>query len=519
MRAAGLLVVILGTLGLIACGNDDDPESGERDGSDAGPDESGGGGGVVPQTVSCEPSSGTVYHVSTSGDDEAAGTAEAPWQTVARGVTALSAGDTLYIGEGVYAEQVIVTQSGTEAEPILIASEPTGGKAEINGQSVSLDEDGLVSIVGASHIRLCSLTIRQSANHGVSVQDSDDGDVPTDVSVVGLSVFDSDNAGIHVEDADTVVIEDNLTRESVTSGIGVWYSNQVAVRNNEVVNARNDDERGHEEWISIAGVCDFEVADNELYMDDPDFEGHSGIDAKESSCRGSIHHNYIHDFPGYGGQIYLDAWEAGLEGTGTLSRIDIYANRLDTAGGITVGSEEGGTVEHVRVFNNTIYHPWTSGIQISDLNRDGPKHDINIFNNTIWGTRNHGTSGIYLLSTNITDVVVQNNIVVMDPERVVGLITAGSEAVLAELTVDHNIVSGPTECSNDYPDCVEVSTWDGNQSIDPLLVDGEGRDLRLREGSPAIDQGVDIDGLTTDFDGTDRPQGQGVDIGAFEFQP
>ena len=78
---------------------------------------------------------------------------------------------------------------------------------------------------------------------------------------------------------------------------------------------------------------------------------------------------------------------------------------------------------------------------------------------------------------------------------------------------------GPTECSNEHPDCVEVSTWDGNQSIDPLLVDGEGGDLHLREGSPAIDQGVDIDGLTTDFDGTDRPQGQGVDIGAFEFQP
>ena len=114
MRAAGLLVVILGTLGMMACGNDDSSESRERDGSDAGPDESGGSGGVVPQTVSCEPSSGTVYHVSPAGDDEAAGTAEAPWRTVARGVTALSAGDTLYIGEGVYEEPVIVTRSGTE---------------------------------------------------------------------------------------------------------------------------------------------------------------------------------------------------------------------------------------------------------------------------------------------------------------------------------------------------------------------------------------------------------------------
>ncbi len=514
MRVAELMVATWGALGVVACGGDDGPAS-----RDTGPGAPPVPAGVVPQTISCEPSSGTVYHVSLAGDDEATGTPAAPWRTVTRGVATLSPGDTLYVEEGVYEEQVVVTQSGAEDAPILISSAPGGGKAEINGQGVPLDEGGLVSIVGASHVKLCSLTIRQSANHGVSVQDDDDGNVPSDVSIVGLSVFDSDDAGIYVEDADTVVIEANVTRESVTSGIGVWYSNDVVVRNNEVVNARNDDDRGHEEWISIAGVCDFEVANNELYMEEPTFDGHTGIDAKESSCRGSIHHNYIHDFPGYGGQIYLDAWEAGLDGTGSLSWIDVYANRLDTAGGITVGSEEGGTVEHVRIFNNSIYHPWTAGIQISDVNQDGPKNDIQIFNNTIWGTRNHGTSGIYLLSANITDVGVRNNVVVMDPERVVGLITAGSDSVLEGLTVDHNVVSGPTECSHDYPACVEVSTWEGNQTADPLLVDGEGRDLHLGEGSPAIDRGVEIDGLTTDFDGIARPQGRGFDVGAFEFQP
>jgi hypothetical protein len=507
-------LLVLGSLA--GCSGEDPSAPG---GSAATPREPSVPAGIVPQAVRCEPAAGAVYHVSPAGADTAEGTADEPWRTVAQGVAALSAGDTLYLAEGVYEEPVVVTRSGTPDAPILIASEPGGGKAEIQGRGVSLDEDGLVSIVGASHIKLCSLTIRESPNHGVSIQDDDDGDVPTDVSVVGLSVFDSNNAGIYVEDADTIVIEDNVTRESVTSGIGVWYSERVAVRHNEVVNARNDDERGHEEWISIAGVCDFEVADNELYMDDPTFEGHTAIDAKESSCRGSIHHNFIHDFPGYGGQIYLDAWEAGLDGTGTLSWIDVYANRLDTAGGITVGSEQGGTAEHLRIFNNVILHAWTAGIQISDTDRDGPRQDIHIFNNTIWGTRNHGTSGIYLLSANVTDVVIQNNIVVMDPERVVGRITAGSAAVVAGVTVDHNLVQGPTECSNDYPDCVELSDSEGTQIADPLLVDGENGDLHLREGSPAIDRGIAVDELTVDFDGAARPQGQGIDIGAFEYEP
>jgi len=507
------------TVWMTGCGSDDDSSAArETPGADAGTTP-GADAGVVPQSVTCDPSSGDTYYVSPTGSDTGAGSSDDPWASLARGAAALAPGDTLYLREGVYQEPLVITTSGTAQAPILIASDPMGGKAEVNGQGVSLDEDGLISILGASHIKLCSLTVRSSPNHGVSVQDSDEAR-PEHVAVVGVSVFDSGNAGIYVEDADDVVIENNTTRETVTSGIGVWYSNNVAVRDNEIVNARNDDEKGHEEWISIAGVCDFEVASNELYMDHPDFEGHSGIDAKESSCRGSIHHNYIHDFPGYGGQIYLDAWEAGLDGTGTLNNIDVYANRLETAGGITVGSEQGGTVEHIRIFNNILHNPWSSGIAVSDHNAgnggDGPKRDIHIYNNTIWGSRNHGTSAIYLLSSNIESVVVQNNIIVMDPQRVVGLITAGSQAVLAGLTVDHNLVFGPTECSNDYPDCVEVSGWEGNTTADPLVVDGPGGDVHLQANSPAIDQGVSIQGLTSDFEGTARPQGQGIDIGALE---
>ncbi|MBN1774628.1 MAG: VCBS repeat-containing protein [Deltaproteobacteria bacterium] len=478
-------------------------------------------GGTIPSPASCEPSSGRTYYVSPTGDDSADGAAGTPWRGLARAVSALGPGDTLYLQEGVFAEALTLTVSGTAEAPILVAGDPVGGPAVLDGTGLSLEEDGLVSVVGARHVTLCSLTVRSSPDHGVAVRDDHEGTTPVGVSVVGLQVLDSDDAAIHVEDAEQVVIQGNVTRESVTSGIGVWYSERVAVRDNVVVNARNDDDRGHEEWISIAGVCDFEVSGNELYMDDPDFGGHTGIDAKESSCRGSIHHNHIHDFPGYGGQIYLDAWEAGLDGTGTLSWIDVHSNLLETAGGITVGSEQGGIVEHVRIFNNVVFRPWSSGIALSDTGvgegGDGPRRDIAIFNNTIYGSRNHGTASIYLLSANASNVVIRNNVVVADPERVVGRITAGSAAVLPALTVDHNVVLGPTECSHDYPGCVEVSTREGNLEADPLLVDGPNGDLHLQAGSPAVDAGAAIPGLVADFDGTSRPQGAGIDVGAFEL--
>jgi len=150
---------------------------------------------------------------------------------------------------------------------------------------------------------------------------------------------------------------------------------------------------------------------------------------------------------------------------------------------------------------------------------NGPRRNIHIFNNSIYDCRNHGTSAIYILSTNIENIVIQNNAIWFDPERVVGLITTGTDGALDALTVDHNLVFGPMECSNDFPNCVEVSGWPGNEHADPLFTDGAGGDLRLQSGSPALDQGATIPGLSEDYDGTPRPQGAGVDIGAFERTP
>ena len=56
----------------------------------------------------------------------------------------------------------------------------------------------------------------------------------------------------------------------------------------------------------------------------------------------------------------------------------------------------------------------------------------------------------------------------------------------------------------------------GDAVGDPLFVDLEGMDLRLRAGSPAIDTATDS-GLPVDFDGKPRIFGKAPDKGAFEF--
>ena len=58
---------------------------------------------------------------------------------------------------------------------------------------------------------------------------------------------------------------------------------------------------------------------------------------------------------------------------------------------------------------------------------------------------------------------------------------------------------------------------DGNFEGDPMFVDGDGGDLRLQEGSAAIDAGMTLDNVTADIAGVERPQGAAYDIGAYEY--
>jgi hypothetical protein len=66
-----------------------------------------------------------------------------------------------------------------------------------------------------------------------------------------------------------------------------------------------------------------------------------------------------------------------------------------------------------------------------------------------------------------------------------------------------------------------VSTLSNIELSDPptFFADPGRNDLRLRSGSPAIDAGTTLWAPSIDIDGTRRPQGAGVDVGAYEALP
>ncbi|MGH9867898.1 MAG: right-handed parallel beta-helix repeat-containing protein [Candidatus Polarisedimenticolia bacterium] len=85
--------------------------------------------GSAPALPPAETGAGRTWHVSPSGDDQAAGDESAPFRTLAHAVAALAAGDTLLVHGGVYEESVVISTlsghaSGSPGREIVVKAHP-----------------------------------------------------------------------------------------------------------------------------------------------------------------------------------------------------------------------------------------------------------------------------------------------------------------------------------------------------------------------------------------------------------
>lgn len=364
--------------------------------------------------------------------------------------------------------------------------------------------NGSIKVDGRKNVKIEGIIVQNSKLDGVLVTNSEN------ITLSNLEVNNSGDAAIKVVSSKNIVVEKSVTKESVSSGIGIWRSENVMVEGNKVINARNVDvPRGHEECITIAITSNFEVKNNEVYFENMEnYEGAAGIDVKESSSNGTVHNNYIHDLVNDVG-IYVDAWKAGLNGTATLKNVNVYNNRVERAGGISVGAESGGTVENINIYNNIITKSRWSGIVLTATSLNGWRKNINIFNNTIYESTGNGGAGIYIVTKNIANILVKNNIVSFGPKWA-GQITVAEASVASQVAVSHNLVAADTKkCADNFPNCVEMTA--NNIVGDP----GFGNAFNLLNTSKAIGQGEKIDLANRDFDGKNR--GEIFDIGALEY--
>jgi parallel beta-helix repeat protein len=142
--------------------------------------------------------------------------------------------------------------------------------------------------------------------------------------------------------------------------------------------------------------------------------------------------------------------------------------------GILIGSGNNNAAYNNVVWNNA------DGLQvyIGDNNR--------FYNNTVYGST--GTSGYgRCVAVTGTNSIIRNNICYQN-------------------AVDAVVDDGAS------------GTLTGNNlTINPKFVNAASFDFHLQAGSPAINAGLTLSVVATDYAGTPRPQGAGYDIGAYEY--
>ena len=137
-----------------------------------------------------------------------------------------------------------------------------------------------------------------------------------------------------------------------------------------------------------------------------------------------------------------------------------------------------------------------------------PMSGILIVNNSVVGNGTTGWGGgITVYNPDASNVIVRNNLV---NDNASFQIAVSADIPPGAVTVDHNLIYPFLGIE---PDEVRGASY---VEADPLFVDATAHDYHLQAGSPAIDHGAVSLAPAADADGLPRPQGAGVDVGAYE---
>jgi parallel beta-helix repeat protein len=181
-----------------------------------------------------------------------------------------------------------------------------------------------------------------------------------------------------------------------------------------------------------------------------------------------------------GGRYYHNAshgvqCDSGPCGNNTVRDILAYNNGTHDPDGRGIGFYNG---SNNLFYNNITWDNTDSGIKVWG----GANNKI--YNNTIY---HNADRGIWI-EGGATNTIIRNNIIYLNGNGVT-IDDTGSGTVK-----DHNLLN-----------------------IDPLFVNAAAQDFHIKAGSPAIDAGVALSEVPTDFEGTNRPVGAAYDLGAYEF--
>lgn len=362
----------------------------------------------------------STYYVATSGSDSGAGTLAQPFRSIAKGLSVMTAGDTLYIRGGTYNEKI---NSNSQTIPVGTSWADAPIISSYPGEIAVLAVGGGGELINLPH------------------------------------------AYIQYVSFENLILDGLTTIDNVIS-LGSSGAHHVRFKNCEVKNAGHIGVFFHGGFNIFTGGEVHHIGNLTLYPRPTN--RHYGFYVEGSD--NLIEHAKIHHINDYGIHNYSGI---SLSSRNVYRNLTLYQTSLLIDSGAAIIASRS---DSVLIYNNILFGNTGHGILAGSQGSN-----TRIYNNTVYGG---AQTGIYV-EPGATGTDVRNNIAYGNgTTQILGL---GVGTVLA-----NNLIT------------------------DPRFVNSAAFDFNIQTGSPAINAGVTLSQIQTDFKGTPRPQGGAYDIGAYE---
>jgi hypothetical protein len=413
---------------------------------------------LVVVAAVAHPSGAAQFFVANYGNNAAAGTADAPWQTLQHAANRVAPGDRVTVRAGTYTG-FYLDRSGTLAAPIEFIAEP----GVLINQRNATTPDG-INLESASHVIIDGFAVTGMPRAGVRSVG-----LPSNfaghVTVRNVHAYNNARWGIFTGHVDDLLIHSNITSGSAIEH-GIYVSNsgdRPVIRENLIFN-------NHGSGIHMNGDLS---------------QGGDGIISGAFVSRNVIYNNAAPD----------------------------AMNNLGGGSGINMDG-----VQDSRIENNLLYNNHASGISLYSI--DGAQGSIGnvVVNNTV----HQPSNGRWALNIKdgSTGNTALNNILISD-HAFRGAIDISADS-LNGFVSDYNAVISRFNAGSGTMSLTQWQAQTGNDmhsivanAAELFMNPGVG-DYHLRRNSPAFNKGATTHAPAFDFEGDARPANGAFDIGVDE---
>ncbi len=306
------------------------------------------------------------------------------------------------------------------------------------------------------------------------------------IEINGFNVINQPRAGIRIVVSDFIKIINNTCTNNYKWGIFTGFTNDILIENNS---------------------CSYSQDEHGIYV-------------SNSSDRPTIINN--HSFNNNGCGIHMNG-DLSMGGDGIISHAVVAGNLIydnGYGGGSAINMD---CVQDSKIFNNLLYNNHATGIAMYQIDGAEGSKNNKIYNNTIV----HPADGRWaiLIVNASTGNTIYNNILINNHSfrGSICIDDLSKTGFVSNYNLLENRLSNDDGNSNMSLTSWQALGYDTHSQIvipeNQLFVDNNNGDFHLLSSSQPINIGTALVSsvVTIDKDGVTRPQGNGFDIGAYEF--